>query len=104
MDVNQILYEDQDCIVCRKPAGVPTQSAKLAEQDLVSLAKGISAFPDSIPAKTPSKQWKECRCGEIGYNTKVCFQFRFFNIQYPFLYIQLFLFLINKTLKYLCVH
>ena len=39
MDVNQILYEDQDCIVCRKPAGIPTQSAKMAEQDMVSLLK-----------------------------------------------------------------
>lgn len=43
MDVNQILYEDQDCIVCRKPAGVPTQSAKLAEQDMVSLLKNYRA-------------------------------------------------------------
>ena len=43
MDVNQVLYEDQDCIVCRKPAGVPTQSAKMAEQDMVSLLKNYRA-------------------------------------------------------------
>ncbi len=43
MDVNQILYEDQDCIVCIKPAGIPTQSAKMAEQDMVSLLKNYRA-------------------------------------------------------------
>ena len=34
-----ILYEDDQVIVCYKPAGVPTQTSKLGEQDMVSLLK-----------------------------------------------------------------
>ena len=35
----RIIYEDQDVIVCYKPAGVPTQTAKLGAPDMVSLLK-----------------------------------------------------------------
>ena len=35
----EILFEDKDIIVCYKPAGVPTQTSKLGEQDMVSLLK-----------------------------------------------------------------
>ncbi|MBQ8804477.1 MAG: RluA family pseudouridine synthase [Tyzzerella sp.] len=38
MNLN-ILYEDAHVIVCYKPAGVPTQTARLGEQDMVSLLK-----------------------------------------------------------------
>jgi 23S rRNA pseudouridine1911/1915/1917 synthase len=34
-----ILYEDDYILVCYKPAGVPTQTSKLGEQDMVSLLK-----------------------------------------------------------------
>lgn len=34
-DIN-IVYEDEDILVCRKPAGLPTQTAKIAAPDLVS--------------------------------------------------------------------
>lgn len=34
-----ILYEDEHIIVCYKPAGIPTQTKKLGEQDMVSLLK-----------------------------------------------------------------
>ena len=34
-----ILYEDEHVIVCYKPAGIPTQTKKLGEQDMVSLLK-----------------------------------------------------------------
>ena len=34
-----ILQEDEHIIVCYKPAGVPTQTKKLGEQDMVSLLK-----------------------------------------------------------------
>lgn len=34
-----ILHEDQHIIVCYKPAGVPTQTSKPGEQDMVSLLK-----------------------------------------------------------------
>lgn len=35
----QILHEDESIIVCYKPAGVPTQTSKIGEQDMVSLLK-----------------------------------------------------------------
>ena len=35
----QILYEDEHIIVCYKPAGIPTQTKKLGEQDVVSMLK-----------------------------------------------------------------
>lgn len=38
MNLN-ILYEDEHIIVCYKPAGIPTQTKKLGEQDMVSLLK-----------------------------------------------------------------
>lgn len=38
MDLH-IIYEDNHIIVCYKPAGVPTQTSKMGEQDMVSLLK-----------------------------------------------------------------
>ena len=35
----KILYEDSQIIVCYKPAGIPTQTAKLGTPDMVSLLK-----------------------------------------------------------------
>ena len=35
----QIIHEDEHIIVCYKPAGIPTQTKKLGEQDMVSLLK-----------------------------------------------------------------
>lgn len=35
----EILYEDEHIIVCYKPAGIPTQTSKVGEQDMVSLLK-----------------------------------------------------------------
>lgn len=35
----KILYEDDHIIVCYKPAGIPTQTAKLGTPDMVSLLK-----------------------------------------------------------------
>ena len=34
-----ILYEDNDLIVCIKPAGIPTQSSRIGTPDLVSILK-----------------------------------------------------------------
>ncbi len=34
-----ILYEDQDIIVCVKPAGIPTQSSRIGTPDMVSILK-----------------------------------------------------------------
>ncbi len=38
-----ILYEDKDLLVVLKPAGVPTQTKRLGEQDMVSLLKNYRA-------------------------------------------------------------
>lgn len=38
MDFN-IIFEDEHIIVCYKPAGIPTQTSRLGEQDMVSLLK-----------------------------------------------------------------
>ena len=35
----EILFEDNDIIVCYKPAGIPTQTSKMGEQDMVSILK-----------------------------------------------------------------
>lgn len=34
-----ILYEDQDIIVCLKPAGIPTQTSRPGLPDMVSILK-----------------------------------------------------------------
>lgn len=35
----EIIYEDRDLIVCRKPPGIPVQTAKLAQLDMESLLR-----------------------------------------------------------------
>lgn len=35
----EILFEDTEIIVCYKPAGIPTQTSKMGEQDMVSMLK-----------------------------------------------------------------
>lgn len=35
----QILFEDQDILVCYKPAGIPTQTKKIGSKDMVSVLK-----------------------------------------------------------------
>ena len=39
----EIIYEDREILVCFKPAGVATQTAKLSSQDMVSLIKNYLA-------------------------------------------------------------
>lgn len=39
----QIIHEDNDIIVCYKPAGVATQTRRLGQQDMVSLLKNYRA-------------------------------------------------------------
>ena len=33
---SRILYEDEDMIVCHKPAGIATQTARVGQRDMVS--------------------------------------------------------------------
>ena len=39
----EIIYEDNDIILCRKPAGVATQTKRLGQQDMESLLKNYRA-------------------------------------------------------------
>lgn len=48
----QIIYEDEQIIVCYKPAGVPVQTAKLGSSDMVSLLKNY-LYKKQIQKKEP---------------------------------------------------
>ena len=45
----EIIYEDNDIILCRKPAGVPTQTKRLGQQDMESLLKNYRAKKGEQP-------------------------------------------------------
>ena len=56
-DIDQlIIYEDPHIIVCRKPAGVPVQSARIGTADMVSLLKNhLARAAAEAPKGTGSK-------------------------------------------------
>lgn len=39
----EIIFEDQDMLVCRKPAGIAVQTSKAGQQDMVSILKNYRA-------------------------------------------------------------
>lgn len=45
----QIIHEDNDIILCRKPAGVATQTKRLGQQDMESLLKNYRAKNGETP-------------------------------------------------------
>jgi len=45
----EILFEDKDIIICRKPAGVATQTKRLGQQDMESLLKNYRAKKGEPP-------------------------------------------------------
>lgn len=45
----EIIYEDSDIILCRKPAGVATQTKRLGQQDMESLLKNYRAKKGEPP-------------------------------------------------------
>lgn len=45
----KVLWEDADVVVCRKEAGIPTQSAKAGQQDMVSLLRNMRAARGEPP-------------------------------------------------------
>lgn len=47
-----ILYEDQDIIVCLKPAGIPTQTSRPGLPDMVSILKN-HIYQNSVHKKQP---------------------------------------------------
>ena len=46
---DQIRYEDDAVLVCRKPAGIPVQTARAGQQDMVSLLKNYRAAKKEEP-------------------------------------------------------
>lgn len=49
MNQARILYEDQDIIVCHKPAGIATQTARVGQADMVSEVKNYLARTRKVP-------------------------------------------------------
>ena len=47
--MNQILYEDADIILLRKPPGIPSQTGRLKEKDMVSILKNYRAEKQEEP-------------------------------------------------------
>lgn len=47
--ISEILYEDNDIIVCRKESGVPVQTNKGSAQDMVSYLKNYRAENHEVP-------------------------------------------------------
>jgi len=45
----EIIFEDRDILVCRKPAGVATQTKRLGQQDMESLLKNYRAKKGETP-------------------------------------------------------
>lgn len=49
MNADRILYEDKDIIVCHKPAGIATQTAKVGSPDMVSEIRSYLAGKNRAP-------------------------------------------------------
>ncbi len=45
----EIIFEDNDILICRKPAGVATQTKRLGQQDMESLLKNYRAKKEEPP-------------------------------------------------------
>lgn len=46
---DKILYEDEELLVCKKPAGIPVQTDKIGQQDMVSLLKNYRSMKKEEP-------------------------------------------------------
>lgn len=59
----EIIYEDRMLIVCRKAAGVPTQTPKTGVKDMVSILKGYRSQKGEPPyigvIHRLDQRWKE---------------------------------------------
>lgn len=52
MQTPEILYEDDQSLVCHKPAGVPVQTKKIGTQDMESILKKLSVHPFFTSCRT----------------------------------------------------
>ncbi|MBD5520734.1 MAG: RluA family pseudouridine synthase [Lachnospiraceae bacterium] len=57
MDKEQILYEDKDIIVCHKPAGIATQTAKVGQRDMVSEVANYLAAASKADSKSNKRPY-----------------------------------------------
>lgn len=57
MDKKQILYEDKDIIVCHKPAGIATQTAKVGQRDMVSEVANYLAAASKAGVKSNNRPY-----------------------------------------------
>ena len=57
MDKQQILYEDKDIIVCHKPAGIATQTAKVGQRDMVSEVANYLAVASKADSKSNKRPY-----------------------------------------------
>ena len=57
MDKKQILYEDKDIIVCHKPAGIATQTAKVGQRDMVSEVTNYLAAASKAGGKSNKRPY-----------------------------------------------
>lgn len=57
MDEKQILYEDKDIIVCHKPAGIATQTAKIGQRDMVSEVANYLAAASKTDSKSNKRPY-----------------------------------------------
>ena len=57
MDKKQILYEDKDIIVCHKPAGIATQTAKVGQRDMVSEVANYLAAASKADVKSNNRPY-----------------------------------------------
>ena len=57
MNKEQILYEDKDIIVCHKPAGIATQTAKVGQRDMVSEVANYLAAASKADSKSNKRPY-----------------------------------------------
>lgn len=57
MNKEQILYEDKDIIVCHKPAGIATQTAKVGQRDMVSEVANYLAAASKGDSKSNNRPY-----------------------------------------------
>ena len=53
MHMNRILHEDNDIIVCHKPAGIATQTARVGQADMVSEITNYLVSKEGAAGKSP---------------------------------------------------
>lgn len=72
MNPNRILYEDKDILVCHKPAGIATQTARVGQADMVSEMENYLAR--KLPQggrQGESQKMHSGRCGNLSHQQRI---------------------------------